>query len=522
MFWQDSWQQWPALNAEDWACDICAQAIRTGLTRVADYWQENPTEDTWRCWHLDRERLNLREHVDLAPLQTELTKRRIPVRAGEDTLRWGYRPQGSFSVREAYQITAHSNPPSDSDVWRKIWKLKHWPKITLFLWLVSHSSILTWDNLLKRGFVGPSLCILCGAAEENMNHLLNTCPYTAQIWDQAATIMRTSDRLRDSIIATITNWREQAFQSPLLNRIWQLLPGFILWQTWKERNRRIFRNTSLTWQHCWDHCFRNILETLRLRNWTDADTACPPSELTILRYWTPLPTLQIRPLPPSSQCTSNSPSFWSPPPEGFVKLNFDGASKGNPGAAGYGVVYRNHHGHILEIMAGSLGHSTNNVAELWGLIKGLQLAIKSNYTKVIVEGDSQVIIGLLRRILNGAKPDSISPSWRLSHGLQITADLLNPNHVFIPAHIKRKANQVVDELANLGANRRELDLHCHAAQDQNHPILQQCIRKAGMIDNSPDGVSDRSTWQEMREGRGRRGMEPRDGLVPQPITPPEV
>jgi ribonuclease HI len=81
------------------------------------------------------------------------------------------------------------------------------------------------------------------------------------------------------------------------------------------------------------------------------------------------------------------------------------------------------------------------------------LAIKSNYTKVIVEGDSQVIIGLLRRILNGAKPDSISPSWRLSHGLQITADLLNPNQVFIPAHIKRKANQVVDELANLGANR---------------------------------------------------------------------
>jgi hypothetical protein len=214
LFWQDSWQQWPALNAEDWARDICAQATRIGLTRVADYWQDNPMEDTWRCWQLDRERLNLREHVDLAPLQTELTKRRIPIIAGEDTLRWGYRPQGSFSVREAYQITAHSNPPSDSDVWRKIWNLKHWPKITLFLWLVSHSSILTWDNLLKRGFVGPSLCILCGAAEETMNHLLNTCPYTAQIWDQAATIMRTSDRLRDSILATITNWRDQAFPVP--------------------------------------------------------------------------------------------------------------------------------------------------------------------------------------------------------------------------------------------------------------------------------------------------------------------
>jgi hypothetical protein len=137
------------------------------------------------------------------------------------------------------------------------------------------------------------------------------------------------------------------------------------------------------------------METLHLRNWTDADIAWPPSELTILRCWTPLPSLQTRPLPPSSKLPSTSPSFWSPPPEGFVKLNFDGASKGNLGAAGYGVVFCNHLGHILEIMVGSLGHSTNNVAELWGLIKGLQLAIKSNYTKVIVEGDSQVIISLL-------------------------------------------------------------------------------------------------------------------------------
>jgi hypothetical protein len=148
------------------------------------------------------------------------------------------------------------------EIWGKIWNLRHWPKITLFLWLVSHSSILTWDNLMKRGFVGPSLCILCREAEETMNHLLNTCPYTAQLWDQVAVIMRTSDRTRDCIRATITNWREQAFHSPLLNRIWQLLPGFILWQTWKERNRRIFRNSPLTWQQCWSLCYRNIIETL--------------------------------------------------------------------------------------------------------------------------------------------------------------------------------------------------------------------------------------------------------------------
>jgi hypothetical protein len=52
-----------------------------------------------------------------------------------------------------------------------------------------------------------------------MNHLLNSCPYTAQLWDQLALIMRTSDRHRDSIIDTISEWRDQAFHSPLLNHI---------------------------------------------------------------------------------------------------------------------------------------------------------------------------------------------------------------------------------------------------------------------------------------------------------------
>jgi hypothetical protein len=353
--------------------------------------------------------MNLDAHMDLRPWQDEMFKRKIPKLTGEDILRWGYRPQGTYSIREAYHIKTQSDPAPTREVWNKIWKLKHWPKITLFLWLVTHSSILTWDNLSKRGFVGPSICMLCGEADETMNHLLNSCPYTTQIWDQSALIMRTSDRERDSIIDTITNWRDQVFQSPLLNRIWQLLLSFILWQVWKERNRRFFRNVSLPWQHCWNQCRLNILETLNLQLWNEKDLISNPSELLILQYWKPCPTSHP-PFPSSSPPPPSSPSSWSTPPVDLIKLNFDGASKGNPGAAGYGVVFHNHLGHILLINAGSLGHTTNNATKLWGLIRGLQLAIEHNFTKLIVEGDSQIIINLFSRLLNGADPKRISPS----------------------------------------------------------------------------------------------------------------
>jgi hypothetical protein len=54
-------------------------------------------------------------------------------------------------------------------------------KNTLFLWLVTHSRILTWDNLSKWGFVGPSICMLYGKEVETMNHLLNTFSYTTHV-----------------------------------------------------------------------------------------------------------------------------------------------------------------------------------------------------------------------------------------------------------------------------------------------------------------------------------------------------
>ena len=411
------------------------------------------------------------------------------------------------------------NPLPTNALWRKIWSLHHWPKITIFLWLISHSSILTWDNLLKRGFTEPSICLLCANAEETMNHLLNSCSYTSQLWDQVAITMRTSDRRQESVIETIANWRDHAFKSPLLNRIWQLLPGFVLWQIWKERNRRVFRNLSQPWQSCWHHCRSRILETISLQPWTTDKEGGTPSELSILQLWQPLPPSHSPPPSPSPPLDP-SPSSWSPSSFPFIKLNFDGASKGNPGAAGFGVVFRDHQGQILLISAGYLGHSTNNAAELWGMIRGLQLAREHGFLNLIVEGDSLIIINILQRILNGANQDKVTPSWRLSHGIQLLSTLLTPSQAIIPSHVRRQENQVADELANIGTTWTGEDLLCISGQEPAHPTLQHCIRKATTVDSPPIGVVLRSTWQAVHEGGGQRSTEPCARLVPAAAATP--
>jgi hypothetical protein len=38
-----------------------------------------------------------------------------------------------------------------------------------YLW---RNKILTWDNLLCKGWEGPNICLLCAKGPESVNHLL--------------------------------------------------------------------------------------------------------------------------------------------------------------------------------------------------------------------------------------------------------------------------------------------------------------------------------------------------------------
>jgi hypothetical protein len=154
------------------------------------------------------------------------------------------------------------------------------------------------------------------------------------------------------------------------------------------------------------------------------------------------------------------------------------------------------------------------------MIRGLHLASEHGFHNLVVEGDSQIIINMLQRILNGANLDKVMPSWRLSHGLQLLTNLLIPTQAIIPSHVRRQANQVADELANIGTTWTGSDLLCISALEPEHPTLQHCIRKAATVDSPPDGVVLRSTWQAMGEGGGQRSTEPCARLVPTAATTP--
>jgi hypothetical protein len=116
--------------------------------------------------------------------------------------------------------------------------------------------------------------------------------------------MRKSNRNRSSINFTIENWDNISFNNPILNLIWKLLPGFTLWQIWKERNKRIFHSQPSLPEATWEKIRFLIIEIIRSKSWTEEDRQCNPEEQSILQNWQPILSNQLKPRSHTGQPTS--------------------------------------------------------------------------------------------------------------------------------------------------------------------------------------------------------------------------
>jgi ribonuclease HI len=129
-----------------------------------------------------------------------------------------------------------------------------------------------------------------------------------------------------------------------------------------------------------------------------------------------------------------------------IHLYSDGASKGNPGDAGIGVVLSDEDGNVLREIAEYIGKQTNNVAEYSALIRGLQEAVDLGATQVAICTDSE----LLARQLTGVyrvKAPNLRPLFEKAVMILRTFERVTISHVM------REFNKRADELANEGVRK---------------------------------------------------------------------
>lgn len=79
-----------------------------------------------------------------------------------------------------------------------------------------------------------------------------------------------------------------------------------------------------------------------------------------------------------------------------IDIFTDGGARGNPGKAGCGFVLYDADKQILHEGFKSLGISTNNQAEYWGAILGLEKAISFSPDSIVLHMDSELVVKQLR------------------------------------------------------------------------------------------------------------------------------
>nr|CAD1829599.1 unnamed protein product [Ananas comosus var. bracteatus] len=94
---------------------------------------------------------------------------------GPDSVHWRWSPDGRFTVKSTYSALCDGGTRDGGTC--KIWKLCIPLKVKVFCWLVLKKRPLSADNLLKRGWIGNTNCVLCGSDAEIVDHIFSQCVF---------------------------------------------------------------------------------------------------------------------------------------------------------------------------------------------------------------------------------------------------------------------------------------------------------------------------------------------------------
>ncbi|KAL6519252.1 hypothetical protein OROGR_018572 [Orobanche gracilis] len=333
--------------------------------------------------------------------------------SSDDKLVWGACTDGWFTVNSAYkaikawelvQAAGSSFVPQNSQLWKKLWKLRVPPRVAHLAWKILKGVVPTRKRLWNRGVVCPLWCPRCPGMEENLEHLFCHCRWSKEVW----------------------------FMSPL-GMCWDVLPADFSFSSWLagvilQGNSEAAELACMLAYYVW-----------RARN-TQPRKLMQGAISEFYEYQNLLLAMRANEAAASSSRTQPN---WKPPPHNAVKLNTDAALKVHGWA--YGAILRDEHGEALAAQVDSDGVDVGvDFAEARAVWKGPLLAKEHNVHNLHVESDSAGVISAI----NGGREHT-------SYMAGIVQDILLLAQSFTSisfTHIGRDADKIAHNLAKLAAS----------------------------------------------------------------------
>lgn len=255
-FWHDNWYARGPLS--QWAPDLYRIATRKNRTVAKEL-----SENNWICSVASlnspqqlAQYIDVWEAVHSINLAPELP----------DTIVWMLNADSTYTASSAYEAQfLGSHARFDA---MKIWSAHAEPKCKLFGWLALHGKLLTADMLAIRGWPHDPRCPLCLSEPETADHLCRNCPFTAAVWNLVKSWDGDSSDDRRLDFQSISDWwNDMIKEKPQKEK--KRISGrflYVLWNAWKERNRRIFTGQRLTYLEVASIANEDILQRDRAIN----------------------------------------------------------------------------------------------------------------------------------------------------------------------------------------------------------------------------------------------------------------
>ncbi|GJU90792.1 reverse transcriptase domain-containing protein [Tanacetum coccineum] len=332
-----------------------------------------------------------------------------------DKIVWHYQPKGNYTVNSGYyqailQCEVKSKPEASSSstpnksLWKQVWNLKTLSKIIRFWWKACSNSLVTYENLSRRGCYCLPVCPICCIEIETVKHVLFDCSWTKVMWFGSSLGLHLNNisgpivsRVQKLLDMVPSNLERINFHTSLAN---------IAWQIWKSRNEYVFSDvrpcpsSTISRLNCISHDFNSVFPSLLPIYYASVDR---DESLKSLLWW----------IPPPSTCNR-------------VKLNCDASWKLD--RASSGIIVRDSTGSIILCSSEIISSSNPLTAELLAIRSAYRLALTYGWQNVSVESDCKAVILLtssegdppwssyaIVRILEYGHPNLLS----LSHGLSV-------------------------------------------------------------------------------------------------------
>ncbi|XP_026396710.1 uncharacterized protein LOC113291389 [Papaver somniferum] len=195
--WTSNWRQSTIWKGLKWAWNALKDDIRwkigdgSHISVWFDIWLgENPLINDIGYIDYVKQNIGLKVNALLSEgqwnipveLQSFISNHIFPtVHGGGDIRLWNAGKNGTFSTHSVVERIRYHEPVLS---WTKyVWKHFIHPSIAINVWKLQQEVYVDDTIMVKRGFEIVSICCICCADQDNMNHTLWECEFSVAVWD---------------------------------------------------------------------------------------------------------------------------------------------------------------------------------------------------------------------------------------------------------------------------------------------------------------------------------------------------